>query len=74
MRQHYARERKGSYVVLVDHAPDALLLGESSQVALHEALLEEVSRHLVLLVDNGDGILLVGTRHVCLPFMLSRSA
>lgn len=62
------------YVVLVDHTPDALLLGESSQVTLHEALLEEVSRHLLLPVNNGHRVLLVRPRHICLPFMLTRSA
>ena len=50
---------RGVYVVFVNHAPDALLLGESSQVALHEALLEEVFRDLLLAVHLRDRVLLV---------------
>ena len=60
--QRDAREpvgKRGVYVVFVNHAPDTLPLGESSQVALHETLLEEVCRHLLLAVHLRDWVLLV---------------
>lgn len=62
------------YVVLVNHTPDALFLRESSQVALHEALLEEVGRNLCLFVHERHRVLLVRPGNVCLPFMGSRRA
>lgn len=54
----------GAHVVFVDHAPDALLLGESPQVPLHVALLEEVSRDGLLLVDRRDRVRLERPRNL----------
>ena len=48
-----------TYVVLMNHTPDALLLWQRFQVAFHEALLEEVSRDFVPLVHNRHRVLLV---------------
>ena len=48
-----------TYVVLMNHTPDALLLWQRFQVAFHEALLEEVGRDFVPLVHNRHRVLLV---------------
>ena len=42
-----------AHVVLMNHAPDTLLLGECSKPSLHVALDEEVGRNFLLLVHHG---------------------
>jgi hypothetical protein len=44
-----------AHIVLMNHAPDTLLLGECSKPALHVALDEEVGRDFLLLVHHGLG-------------------
>lgn len=45
----------GAHVVLMNHAPDALLLGECSKPALHVTLDEEVGGEVFFLVYHGLG-------------------